>query len=41
VHPVTKTGRGSAAAFLTALVKAVPYKIHAVLPFRAPGLAVR
>lgn len=31
VQVVRKTGRTSAAAFLTALIKAVPYKIHTVL----------
>src|SRR5881398_1484145 len=31
VQVVRKTGRTSASAFLTALIKAVPYKIHTVL----------
>jgi hypothetical protein len=31
VQLVPKTGRTSASAFLTALIKAVPYKIHTVL----------
>ena len=31
VQLVTKTGRTSASAFLTALIEAVPYKIHTVL----------
>jgi len=31
VQLVTKTGRTSASAFLVALIKAVPYKIHTVL----------
>ena len=31
VHLVKKTGRASASAFLEALIKAVPYKIHIVL----------